>query len=169
MTEDVQVRQNILVPILIRRIRTLHVTHHFLPTLQPTRTNRHGKLLSWSLPPFETVQTLSDPGFYLLLHPFPVDYPTKKTQCLFRATVCAKQTCMGLHEAEPVPSLIRTRLTLRYHRHPKVFSSLHGHQTLQKAIIRNAMIIPGTLDASSQTWVAPLILMPRNPKATGND
>ena len=40
---------------------------------------------------------------------------------------------------------------------------------LQKTIIRNAMIIPRTLDASSQTWVAPLILMPRNPKATGND
>ena len=169
MTEDVQVRQHVLVPILIRRIRTLHVTHHFLPTFKSTRANRHGKLLGWPLPPFETVQTLSDPGLHLLLHTFPIDDATEKTQRLFRAAVCAEQTRMGLHEAKPMPSLAHTRLTLWHHRHPKVFPSLHGHQALQEAIISNTMVVPRTLDVRSKARVAPLILMPRNPKATRND
>ena len=168
MTEDVQIRQHVLVTILIRRIRTLHVTHDFLPTLQPTRTHRHGKLLRRPLPPFETVQALANPSFNLLLHAFPVDNAPQKTKCLLRAAVCTKQTRVSLHEAEPLPGLIHTRLTPRYHRHPQVFPSLHGYQTFEYTIISKPMIVPGTLDMSGQARIAPLILIPRHSKASRN-
>jgi hypothetical protein len=168
MTEDIKIRQHVLVPVLIRRIGTFHVTHHFLPTFQPTGSNRHGKLLGRPLPSFETVQTLPNPGFYLFLHPIPISDTTEKTKGLFRTAVSTKQPCMRLHEAESMPSLVHTGLTPRYHRHPKAFSRFDGNQTLQQAIVSNTMLIPWAFEVSSETRVAPLVLMPRYSEATRN-
>jgi hypothetical protein len=72
ITRAIEVRQDVLIAMLVGRIRPFHVNRHSLQTIQAGRNDRDCKLLKGCLRPLMQRRHCPDPRVNLFLHPIPV-------------------------------------------------------------------------------------------------